>query len=168
MNGMAILMARVDNRLVHGQVIEAWVPKLGADAVLAVDRQLSSDPLQRKILEGLGRGTDLEVRVAGPEEAVNLLEGAWRAKRLLILFAGIPQALEARRAGVAFQWLNLGNVHPRKGSRPVTASVSLTEEDLEALRGLIREGVRVEIRAVPADRSPDMEAVLVRTPRGRA
>jgi PTS system mannose-specific IIB component len=157
---MPIVLARVDNRLVHGQVLEAWAPKLEADAILAVDRDLSLDPLRRRIIEGLGMGGGPDVRVSTPEEAAKLLTGTFREQRLLILFAGVRQALEARRAGLCFECLNLGNVHPKPGSLAVTASVYLTDEDLDCLAALMAEGVFVEARAVPADRSPDIAALV--------
>jgi mannose/fructose/N-acetylgalactosamine-specific phosphotransferase system component IIB len=157
---LPILLARVDNRLVHGQVLEAWVPALGADGVLAVDRPASRDSLQRRIIEGLGRDGRLEVRVCDPEGAAEFLRDAWPQKRVLVLFAGIPQALEARRAGVSFDLLNLGNLHPREGSCQIAPSVHLTDEDWDCLEVLSAEGVRVEIQAVPRDRRLDLSAIL--------
>ena len=157
---MPILMARVDNRLLHGQVLEAWVPRLGADAVLAVDRPLSRDPLRRRILEGLGRAGHLEVRVADPEDAAELLLGGWSEKRVLLLFVGLPEALEAHRAGVRFERLNLGNLHPREGSRVISPSVQVTAADCRCLEALLAEGVAVEARAVPSDRGLDGSTIL--------
>ncbi|MBI5445189.1 MAG: PTS sugar transporter subunit IIB, partial [Deltaproteobacteria bacterium] len=52
---MSILLARVDSRLVHGQVLEVWVPRLRADAIVAVDRALAGDPFRRRLVEGLSR-----------------------------------------------------------------------------------------------------------------
>jgi PTS system mannose-specific IIB component len=98
--------------------------------------------------------------VTTPEEAAELVNGAFRERRLLILFIGIPQALEARRAGIGFDCLNLGNVHPKPGSRAVTSSVYLTDEDLDCLAALMAEGVTAEARAVPADRSPDVTGLV--------
>ncbi|NTU60380.1 MAG: PTS sugar transporter subunit IIB, partial [Deltaproteobacteria bacterium] len=51
---MPVVLARVDNRLVHGQVLEAWVPRLGIEAILVVDADLAQDPFQRAVIEGLG------------------------------------------------------------------------------------------------------------------
>lgn len=148
-----MVLARVDNRLVHGQVLEAWVPRLGAQAVVVVDREKARDPLHRMILEGLGR-PGLEVRLEDPAGAARWLAREGRERRVLVLFEGLAQALEALEAGVEFAVLNLGNLHPRPGSRPVTPTVYLTEEDWRGLERLRAAGVEVEARAVPADRSP--------------
>ena len=160
---MGIVLARVDNRLVHGQVLEAWVPRCRIQAIVVVDAELCTDSLRRNILEALGRGgTPVELR--SPKEATALLGGPLRDRRVLVLFAGVAEAREARRGGVRFDALNLGNIHPRPGSRPLTPSVYLTPEDEEGLWALAAEGVDLDARAVPADRSPDILGFLGRRP----
>lgn len=156
---MTVVLARVDNRLVHGQVVEAWVPRLGIQGIVVVDGELAVDPFQILVFQALDRD-NLPVRVCGPEEAAALMEREWRDKRILLLFAGLPQAVDSRRRGVRFDTLNLGNIHPRPGSRTLTPSVYLTEEDGACLRALLAEGVVLEARAVPADRSPDVVSFL--------
>jgi len=152
---MAVVLARTDNRLVHGQVLEAWVPALRVAVILVVDRELGGDPLQRMVIEGLCcRG--LRVQIVTPGEAAALLEGELRETRVMLLFRGLRQAIEALDDGVSFGVLNLGNIHPRQDSRSLTVSVYLTAEDDLLLGELAGRGVALEARAVPADRSPDV------------
>ncbi|MBI5014064.1 MAG: PTS sugar transporter subunit IIB [Deltaproteobacteria bacterium] len=156
---MTIVLARVDNRLVHGQVLEAWVPRLEVQGIVVVDRELAADPLQALVFKVLDRDS-LPVRVVGPEEAARLLDGPWRARRVLILFSGLAQAVDSRRSGVRFDALNLGNIHPSPGSRTLTPSVYLSNDDVRLLEDLVQEGVALEARAVPTDRSPDVALFL--------
>jgi len=152
---VAAVLARVDNRLVHGQVLEAWVPAFGIGTILVVDQELGRDPLQKMVLEGLSR-RGLQVKIVTPSEAVSLLAGALRETRVLVLFAGLRQAAEAWDAGMEFDTLNLGNIHPRAGSVPLSVSVYITTEDGRLLRLLSAHGVALEARAVPADSTPDV------------
>lgn len=154
---MSVHLVRIDSRLVHGQVLEAWAPQLEVDAILVVDGPRAGDAFHRAIFGALSR-PGLEVRVETPQDAAALLGGAWQTRRVLVLFEGLPQALAGRAAGIPFRHLNLGNLHPRPGSRPVTASVHLTPEDWRDLARLRAEGVEVEARAVPGDRSPPLVA----------
>ena len=152
---MSVVLARADNRLVHGQVLEAWVPALQVDTILVVDRELGNDPLQKMVIEGLGR-CGLCVQIVDPQQAQELLRGGLADHRVLLLFAGLRQAADARDAGVFFDRLNLGNIHPRQGSRSLTFSVYLTSEDEKLLHHLLDRDVELEARAVPSDRSPDL------------
>lgn len=156
---MPVVLCRVDNRLVHGQVLEAWAPKLGVQGIVVVDAERAADPCQRMVFRALDQAT-LPVRLCSPEEASALLGGPWRDRRTLVLFAGVAQAADARRRGVRFDALNLGNVHPSQGSVPLTSSVYLTAEDAAVLRAFVDDGVVLEARAVPSDRSPDVVAFL--------
>lgn len=156
---MPVVLARVDNRLVHGQVLEAWVPRLGVERILVIDADLAADAFQRCVIEGLGLG-GVGVRLCTPEEGAALLAGEMSPYRTLLLFAGVSQALGAMRRGVRFERLNLGNLHPRAGSTEVTMSVYLTAADLEGLAELVAAGIEVEAKAVPSDRSPDMAELL--------
>lgn len=160
---MPVVLWRIDNRLVHGQVLEVWAPRLGVEAILVVDAELAADPCQRMVFRTLDSAC-LPVRLAGPDEARAQLEGPWCGRRVLVLFAGLAQAAEGRARGLLFEALNLGNVHPRPESRKLTPSVYLTPEDVDRLRALRAAGVVVEARAVPADRSPDVDAFLAEGP----
>ena len=162
---MPVVLARVDNRLVHGQVLEAWAPRLGANAILVVDRAAAEDPLRRVLAEGLS-SPGLRVRVAAPEAAAGILAEGGPDQKVLLLFPDTEAALEAHAAGVGFHHLNLGNVHPAAGSRPLTSSVHLGPGDVTRLLRLRSRGVELDARSVPSERSPDVDAWL-KAERGR-
>jgi mannose/fructose/N-acetylgalactosamine-specific phosphotransferase system component IIB len=156
---VAIVLARVDNRLVHGQVLEVWAPRLLAEVIVAIDRGLAQDGFQRRLVEGLSR-CGVEVRVTSPEDAFALVHDLAERKRVLIVIADLQQALDASRGGLNFPSINLGNLHSRPGARPLTTSVYVTADDLVCLSAFRAAGVPVDARAVPSDKSPDVWAIL--------
>jgi PTS system mannose-specific IIB component len=156
---MTVVLSRVDNRLIHGQVIEAWAPRLNAEAILVVDRELPRDAFQKMILEGMGQGT-FEVRVTGPEEGRRLLEGKWKQFRVIVLYPTVAEALAARREGLEMERLNLGNVHPNGANREINDSVHLSDSDVRELMELLGMGVAVEARALPGDSTPDVARLI--------
>ncbi|GAB4251719.1 PTS system mannose/fructose/N-acetylgalactosamine-transporter subunit IIB [Deferrisoma sp.] len=155
---MSVVLARVDNRLVHGQVLETWVPHVRADLIVVVGEAESRDPFRRSLFEALSTPR-LRVEVVGPEEAQRIVSRD-PARRVLVLFPDVAAAWAAFRAGLRFDRLNLGNVHPREGGQPVSRTVYLTEEDVEELRSLAAQGVELDVRAVPSDAAPPPETVL--------
>ena len=148
-----IALVRVDNRLLHGQVLEAWMPHLGARRVVVADDEAARSPLARAAMT-LALPPGVEARVE-PVAAVDWAALArHRRSRCWWCSATSPRPIEALAAGLTPERapvLNLGNVHFAQGRRPVTPSVFLSGAELEGLRRLAAAGFRVEARAVPLD-----------------
>ena len=152
---MPVELYRVDNRLVHGQVLEAWLPKVRADAILVVDDDVSADPFQKCVLEAMGQSL-IRICVVPTAEAMRSLDGELAKKRVIVLFKSLEQALAAYRSGMPMGRLNLGNIHPSPEARSLSPSVNLSPEDVGRLKELIDAGVKVDARAVPCESGPDV------------
>lgn len=150
---MSIDLVRVDNRLIHGQVLEAWVPFVHARRIVVVDDAAAADPLQRSILE-LATPRDIRLDIVTIDEAVAMFNGrAFEDAHCMVLFAGPCEAYRAFKHGFHFARLNVGNVHFAAGKTRVSPSVCVDIEELTVLRELARAGVQVEVRAVPRESS---------------
>jgi PTS system mannose-specific IIB component len=148
-----IVLVRVDNRLVHGQVLEAWVPALAVQAILVADDEVAGNPLARAAM-GLAMPRKVVFRVAPLAEVVAMLRpgGAGApAGRTLLLVRDVRAAVALQEGGVALAHLNLGNVHFSAGREQVTPTVYLDGAEIEALRRLAASGIEIEGRAVPAE-----------------
>lgn len=152
---------RVDNRLVHGQVLEAWVPNVGAQAILVVDDDASEDAFQKCVLEAMGQGV-LHICVTDSKTAADSLKNEMKGKNFIVLFKTISQAVKAFEAGLRYPKLNLGNIHPAPGSKPLTPSVNLTLSDVMLLDRLVAEGVKIDARAVPCEPGADVAGFRAR------
>jgi PTS system N-acetylgalactosamine-specific IIB component len=147
-----IALVRVDNRLLHGQILEAWIPRLKAREVVVADDEAAADDLARAAMT-LCVPPDLPVRVVAVKDV------PWRdlgsaPHGILVLVRDVAALVRARQAGLSPELsrrVNLGNVHFAAGRRPVTPSVFLAGPELEALRALAAEGFEVEARAIPAE-----------------
>jgi PTS system mannose-specific IIB component len=147
-----ILLVRVDNRLVHGQILEAWVPRLAAREVLVADDDAAASPLARAALT-LCVAPELPVRIE-PLAAVRWSEVAASATPTLVLIRDVEGLLRARAAGLTPSMtpaINLGNIHFAPERRSITASVFLSRGEIDSLRVLEREGFRIEARPVPTE-----------------
>lgn len=145
-----IAHVRVDNRLIHGQVVEAWLPALKVARVVVADDEAAESPLMRAAM-GLAIPPGVDVVIA-PLDAVPFARFEEDAVPTLLLLRDVEALLRARSRGLKLRRLTLGNVHHAPGRRPVSASVFLSAEELEQLRALQASGVEVEARGVPADR----------------
>lgn len=147
-----IVLVRVDNRLLHGQVLETWVPKLGVEEVVVADDEAAASDLARAAMT-LCVPPELPARIV-PLGAVDWPALAASPARVLVLLRDVPALARAHAAGLApglAARVNVGNVHFGAGRRPVTPSVFLSEAELGALRGIAAAGFELEARAIPSE-----------------
>jgi PTS system N-acetylgalactosamine-specific IIB component len=147
-----IALVRVDNRLLHGQVLEAWMPGLKATQVVVADDEAASSPLARAAMT-LCVPCETPARIERMA-AVDFAELAASPATVLVLVRDVAGLVEATGRGLTparASRLNLGNIHFAMGRRPVTPSVFLTAEELEALQALEVAGFAVDAQAIPAD-----------------
>jgi PTS system mannose-specific IIB component len=148
-----VALVRVDNRLVHGQVLEAWVPALSAQGILVADDEVAASALARAAMS-LAIPKKVAFRVAPLAEAAAMLHAGGPgppAPRTLVLVRNVRDAVALRERGVPLPHLNLGNVHFSPGREQVTPTVYLDAAEIEALEQLGATGTEIEARAVPAE-----------------
>ena len=145
-----MLWVRIDNRLVHGQVIETWLPYTKARTIIVVNDDLAADPLRQEIVK-LAIPQEVDIIFSSIEDSLfyvkkrlNRLE-----ESLFILFAACEDARLAYEKGLDFDSLNLGNLHYGPGKKQVCAHIALSQEDISCLKFFTRKGVKLDFRCVP-------------------
>lgn len=148
---MPIVLVRVDCRLIHGQVVETWVPHTGANCLLVANDALVDNPFLQSVME-MAVPPGIHVifcRVEEVSDVLAVIES--RGERAIILCASSADALKIYRSGVRFAALNIGNLHYASGKVEISPSVFFAKEDFEAVGSLTLLGVSVNIRATPFD-----------------
>ena len=149
---MTLRLVRVDDRLIHGQVVAVWLRAVGADRIVIVDDRVASDPFLVDVLT-LAAPADVPVEVhdlasgAPPVSALATMPGA-----VFVLVKSPITALALLRAGVPLDVLNLGGMGAGPGRKPLYRTISASEEERAALREIEALGTHVEIRIVADDR----------------
>ena len=147
----AVFLVRIDNRLIHGQVIEAWLPYTGATTVIVANDELASDILQQEIMSLAIPQTISSVFVSVEKLADTVTEQVHNTSDTLVLFSSCADARRAFDNGFGFHMLNIGNVHYSPGKKQISPSVALSDEDEGCLKHLSRKGVELDFRCVPND-----------------
>ena len=145
-----MLWVRIDNRLVHGQIIETWLPYTKARTIIVVNDELAADSLRQEIVK-LAIPQEVDIIFSSIEDSLfyvkkrlNRLE-----ESLFILFAACEDARLAYEKGLDFDFLNLGNLHYGPGKKQVCAHIALSQEDISCLKFFSRNGVKLDFRCVP-------------------
>ena len=157
---MSIVLARIDSRLIHGQVLEAWVPHVRADCIVVVNDEAANTPLQRMIMQAaVPRDILLEISAVDAAPAL-LASPELGRRRVLLLFVDAADALRACRLKVGYDKLNLGNMHAAEGKARYNCTIALDQCDIDRLSEIEATGVRVVAQCVPADREVSWHALL--------
>lgn len=151
-----ILLVRVDERLIHGQVVVGWHGVLNATVFVVVDDGIVSTDWERElVVAGVPEGTRGEVHPVS--EAVRAWE-SWHsdAERRIVLFQDFHPVAALVDAGVTLPEVNVGGLHQRRGRREFLSYVYLDEEEVAVCVRLCAAGVRLEARNVPSAGGVDL------------
>jgi len=154
-----LVLARVDERLLHGQVSAGWVPILGVRRILVADDALAADDWERDLVASAAP-PGIEVEIRSLADAVLRLREA-DEERALLLVRNPRGMLALVQAGAPITAVNLGGLHYHEGARRFLDYVFLTPEDIEALEGLVRNHVHVKAQDLPGHPGIEIDRLLV-------
>jgi len=155
---MSLLLARVDERLIHGQVVMGVRGALDFDRILVADDHLAADTWER----------DVVLSGAPPDVAAEAMNAVAAARRLaeglpgraILLVRSPAVVLDLVRGGAPIREVNLGGLHPRRGARRFLDYLYLTPEDIAAFRELDAMGIRVIGQDLPGHPAVNINAAL--------
>ena len=158
---MPIVLLRIDERLIHGQVVVGWGGQLRPDLFVVVDSDLVSSRWEQELyLLGVPEGA--EARFLSPEEARDVLpELRSSEKRAVVLTRDIATMLAMARGGrMQGSEVNIGGIHAQAGRQEVLPYVFLDDADRARLREISDEGVEVTARDLPGSQRVPLRALL--------
>ena len=153
---MPIVLCRVDDRLIHGQVVVGWGRPMAIDLIILVDDQVASSDWEQELYR-MAAPPEIQVEFASAAEAAPQLAG-WDAgrERVLVLVGAIGTAADLlRRSPGTLHKLNLGGIHAGAGRRERLRYLYLSEEELAMLHRLALEGLEVTAQDLPTSRPTD-------------
>jgi mannose/fructose/N-acetylgalactosamine-specific phosphotransferase system component IIB len=147
---MAIVLCRIDDRLIHGQVVIGWGRPLGIDLIILVDNEVAASAWEQELYR-MAVAPEIEVRFVTVAEAT-AQTGEWQAngKRGLVLTGDLETmaALHAASPDVVRR-INLGGIHHRPGRRERLPFIYLTDQELRALNALEDAGAVITAQDLP-------------------
>lgn len=157
---MPLLLARIDDRLIHGQVAYGWGGSLRPTWIAIVSDELRADP-DRAELYLLAAPEGSRAVVLSVAEALDpALQGTLEREQAFLLFPGPEEALRLREGGFPLDELNVGGLHYSNGKRPVLPFVYLDDSDRGIFRRLSALGVRLVAQDLPTNPPQRLEPLL--------
>jgi PTS system mannose-specific IIB component len=149
---LSLRLVRIDDRLLHGQVVAVWLRALGAQRIVIVDDATARDDFLREVLTlAAPQGVPVEVYEVATG-AARLIALAATSEPVIVLARTPRTVLELRHAGVPIEVVDLGGMGSGPGRRRLHKTISVSPDELRELRELEKMGTRVEIQIVADDR----------------
>lgn len=150
-----ILLTRIDNRLIHGQVGVTWTNTLGANLVVVANDEVSEDEVQQNLME-MVLPDSVESRFFSLDKVIRIIHKAAPRQKILLIVRTPQDALKLVEGGVPIDKINVGNIHFAEGKKQISPTVSLDERDIDTFRKLNERGVELEVKGVPSEKGFDL------------
>ena len=158
---------RIDDRLIHGQVITAWTRYYKLEKIIIVDDQVAVDPIQRQIIKAVAP-PNIVVDVLSVKDGYEAIVNAGEAQTsTLVLVKGPKALLSLLEMGIDIKEVIIGGMQFISGRKQITRTVSVTPEEAEEFWKLHEKGVELAIQLVPTERRSQLVTMLSKIfPRG--
>jgi PTS system mannose-specific IIB component len=156
---MDIQLLRIDDRLIHGQVVVGWVKALAIQRLVVVNDAIANNNMQKTLME-MAVPAGLKVSFFSVADAAKGCRADSGQEKTLLLFSSPKDALSFLDQGGTIHSINVGGMHYCEGKQQVSKTVCVSPEDIGALVELRKKGVELEVRAVPGDPKEMLEKFI--------
>lgn len=158
---MPIKLARIDDRLIHGQVVLGWVPVVKPDRIVVACNRVAASDWERRFYASC---VPPEVRTSffSVDEAAQQIESApYKQEQLLVLFESAEDVWKLVNAGIGLREVNVGGLHYREGSVELLPFVFVTPDERTYMRELVKRGVTLSAQDVPSNPARVINSLVV-------
>jgi PTS system mannose-specific IIB component len=159
---MPIELVRIDDRLVHGQIVQGWLKVIQINKIVVVSDAVAADQMQQMLLMmAVPSSVELEIKTV-EDASKDALSGKYDKPKTMLLFTNPSDVLRMIERKVDLKSVNVGGMHFTSGKRQLLCNLSVDEQDIEALINIHRKGIEIEGRVLPADDRVDVSQVIER------
>lgn len=157
---LSILLTRIDDRLIHGQVMTAWVKTKSANRIIIVDDEVAKDSFMQEVLK-MSAPSGIEVDIFSTKNAVEALKDTSNIEERIIILAKVPQTIYTLiESGVEIKELNVGGMGAKPGRKTLYKNISASKEEKDCFKKIIDKDVKVFIQIIPDNKSININSSL--------
>lgn len=158
---MPLSLVRIDDRLIHGQVVLGWSRTLKPDRIVVGNDRIARNSWERKFYTA---SVPPHIKVSFltiDETTVELLNNLFKNESVLLLFEGVRDVYTLVQKGVRLDKVNIGGLHYRSGAEELLPYVFLTDGDKELLRELVKSGITLLAQDIPGNSATVINSMVV-------
>lgn len=151
-----IVFTRIDDRLIHGQVMTAWVHETKANEIVIIDNEVAQDDFLKMIMTS-SAPAGIKVLIMSEEQAI---EQEPDGNKLIVLAKNPKVIKNITDGGVKIEALNVGGMGARKDRTQLYRNISVSDEERACFKELITDGTSVYVQVIPEEKSANIEQYL--------
>lgn len=158
---MPFVLVRIDDRLIHGQVVVGWVHALQPERIILCNDEVANSGWERDLYLNAYPGSDLKIDVLTIKRTEEFSQSELFEREKIILLVESPKdAWKLLEAGVSIKEINVGGIHYKENAKEIASYVFVSDEDIYFFKKICEKGVKVEARDVPNARQIDIIKLL--------
>lgn len=155
-----IRVVRIDDRLLHGQVVTAWLKQFPINRILIIDDELSKNRLMERIYKAAAP-VGVDMVILSVADSANFLKDEALKGENLMLLVKVPMVLrELCQYGVRLSRVILGGMGAGRGRKTFIKNVSASQEETDCFRWLVEQGIEIIYQLVPSDKETNIRKLL--------
>ncbi|HDR1003440.1 TPA: PTS mannose transporter subunit IIAB [Pasteurella multocida] len=148
---LEIGLARIDDRLIHGQVATRWTKESKVSRIVVVNDDVAKDSVRSTMLKSVAP-PGVTAHVVDVEKMIRVYNNPeYAGERMMLLFTNPTDVVRLMEAGVAFKSINVGGMAYKDGKKMITSAVAVDDKDIEAFKKLDAQNIELDVRKVSND-----------------
>lgn len=158
---LSYVLARIDTRLLHGQVATAWTKTTGPTRIIVVSDAVAKDELRKKLIQQAAP-PGVKAHVVPIEQMIKISKDDqhFGGQKALLLFETPQDVLRAVEGGVPLETVNVGSMAHSPGKVQPNKVLAFGQDDIDTFNKLKEAGVKFDVRKVPSDSKGNMEEII--------
>lgn len=153
---MGVVLYRIDDRLIHGQVMTAWSKVYKSTNIICIDDETAKNEMLCSIMK-MAVPSDYEVQILTMEDAIQAIKAEPERTRTIVLAKTPGTMLNLAKSGVEIKELNVGNMGQGANRKPIMRSTQVSPQELDQLKELQRMGTRVYLQVFPDEKAVNLD-----------
>lgn len=156
-----VCLARIDDRLIHGQVMAAWAKYVQADRIIIIDDETFSDAFICNFITGLYSGRE-KIEIYDTETAIQVLKNGSDNDRVILLVKSPQIFYLLVKNGVEIHEIILGGMAARENRKKLFKNIAVSDDEIRVLKLLLSLGVNIKVQIVPDEKAINIEILMER------
>ena len=150
-----ILLARIDNRLVHGQIVCLWAGAVGANLIGVADDETAENEIETSVMKMAASSLGYDTRFFTIQKTIDIIDKASDDQHILLICQTPKDLRRVIEGGVKIKEVDIGNLYYDEGEEKLTDKVSVSKEDMKDLNYIKKHVDEIYIQDTP--NSPRVE-----------